>query len=238
MDAPPSSAAPPGSPPPGTEILTAWPRSAQLAAAFLLVLATALLAVRGYHSSRYAGRPTELERHGLLAYRMELNEASRAELLQLPGVGNSLVDRIEERRQARGGFRRVDDLRGVSGIGPVTLERLRPYVFVRGEESGERTEAAPTPRPRTQAAATPKKGRKEARLTEPIDVNRATEEELQRLPGVGPKMARRIIDERRKRPFESPDDLRRVSGVGPKTLEKLRPYVTTASRRSPVELDE
>ena len=45
-------------------------------------------------------------------------------------------------------------------------------------------------------------------------------------PGVGPKSAQRIADERAKNPFARIEDLRRVSGIGAKTLEKLRPYVT------------
>ena len=51
---------------PGSEILTAWPRSAQVAAAALLVLATGLLGVRGYQGSRFAGRPTELDRKSVV----------------------------------------------------------------------------------------------------------------------------------------------------------------------------
>lgn len=59
-----------------------------------------------------------------------------------------------------------------------------------------------------------------------VDVNRATLEELQLLPGIGPKLAQRIYDERAKRPFANVEELRRVYGIGAKTLEKLRPYVT------------
>src|SRR5262245_6603161 len=101
MDALPSP--PSGTPSAGSEIRTAWPRSAQLAAAFLIGVALTLLAVRGYQSSRRAGRPTDLERAGGLAYRMELNQASRVELMQLPGVGSNLAGRIEAHRQASGG---------------------------------------------------------------------------------------------------------------------------------------
>jgi competence protein ComEA len=67
-----------------------------------------------------------------------------------------------------------------------------------------------------------------------VDLNLASESELQRLPGIGPKMARRIIDERQKKPFGSVDDLRRVSGIGAKTLERLRPFVTVAAPAEPI----
>jgi competence protein ComEA len=80
----------------------------------------------------------------------------------------------------------------------------------------------PTTVPRHPPPAAPKKAES---LTAPIDVNRATAEELQKLPGIGPRMAQRILDERAKGPFKSVEELRRVSGIGPKTLDKLRPFV-------------
>ena len=61
----------------------------------------------------------------------------------------------------------------------------------------------------------------------PLDLNRATVDELARLPGVGPSLARRILDERERRGrFDSPEALRQVMGVGPKKLAALRDLVT------------
>ncbi len=54
-----------------------------------------------------------------------------------------------------------------------------------------------------------------------LDINRATSEELQRLPGIGPVLAGRIIA---ARPFASADDLARVSGIGDRKYAVLRPY--------------
>lgn len=48
----------------------------------------------------------------------------------------------------------------------------------------------------------------------PIDPNTATAAELDRLPGVGPSLAARIVEERDRRPFTSVDDLTRVRGIG------------------------
>lgn len=53
-------------------------------------------------------------------------------------------------------------------------------------------------------------------------MNVASEEDLQRLPGVGPVTARAIAA---GRPFAAVNDLDRVKGIGPKTLDKLRPFV-------------
>jgi competence ComEA-like helix-hairpin-helix protein len=58
----------------------------------------------------------------------------------------------------------------------------------------------------------------------PLDVNLASAAEFERLPGVGPALAARIVEVRtRDGPFASVDDLRRVRGVGGATLERLRP---------------
>src|SRR5690606_15948173 len=56
----------------------------------------------------------------------------------------------------------------------------------------------------------------------PIDVNVATARQLERLPGIGPTLATRIVDDRTARgPFATLEALRRVRGVGDRTLEAL-----------------
>lgn len=59
----------------------------------------------------------------------------------------------------------------------------------------------------------------------PVDVNVATAQELEALPGVGPAIAARIVD---ARPFANVDDLERVRGIGPATLERIRPFATAS----------
>jgi len=60
----------------------------------------------------------------------------------------------------------------------------------------------------------------------PVNVNTATQSELEQLPGIGPVLARAIIARREEvGPFRRPEDLRDVSGIGNKTFEKLAPYV-------------
>lgn len=59
-----------------------------------------------------------------------------------------------------------------------------------------------------------------------VNINTATATELQRLSGVGPAIAGRIIEYRTTRgPFARIDDLTRVSGIGPKTLANLRAHI-------------
>jgi competence protein ComEA len=60
-----------------------------------------------------------------------------------------------------------------------------------------------------------------------ININTASETDLETLPGVGPVTAAAIIDYRTQNgPFSTVDDLIDVSGIGPSTLEQVRPFVT------------
>src|SRR5262249_25778294 len=132
-------------------VFTAWPRSAQLTTAFLLGLATCLLGIHTYTSSRWGGRPTELIPVESARYRIDVNRAGRAELLQIPGVGESLAQRIEDHRRDRGTFHTLDDLIEVRGIGPATLERIKPWVRVSGQGVEDSEASVPASESRTSA---------------------------------------------------------------------------------------
>lgn len=228
MDPAPSTPLPvaPASEPPALPIV--WPRSAQLATAFLLGVASTLLALHAMQSLRWGARPSEGETRLGITYRIDLNRAGLAELVQIPGLGPVLAERIETYRRLHGPFTSVDQLLDVPGIGPTMLERFRPWlrvdVVAESEPFSARRSLYPADVDAPTAPSQPP-ARKETALTAPIDINRADAAELQRLPGIGPVLAQRILDERNHRPFQTVDELIRVAGIGPKTLEKIRPYV-------------
>lgn len=79
---------------------------------------------------------------------------------------------------------------------------------------------------RTVSAQSSPSADKKARTFRTIDVNRASQKELESLPGIGPKLADAIMQDRlQKGPFHQADDLLRVKGIGPKRLEKIGPYL-------------
>lgn len=68
-------------------------------------------------------------------------------------------------------------------------------------------------------------GQAEPKSQFPVSINSASASELEALPGVGPVIARRIVEYRTANGgFKSVDDLEQVKGIGPKTLAKMRPY--------------
>jgi competence protein ComEA len=64
-----------------------------------------------------------------------------------------------------------------------------------------------------------------------IDLNGATPEELEQLPGIGPTRAHAIVEHRQAHPFKKVDELTKVKGIGRKTFSRLRPLVTLGGAR-------
>jgi competence protein ComEA len=134
---------------------------------------------------------------------LDLNRASLAELEMLPGIGPAKAAAIVEDRERNGPFQSVGDLDRVKGFGAKTVEKLEPYLAVVGAQPVQSGSAGNGP----------------AR----VRINVANEAELQALHGVGPVLARRIVEHRQRNgPFRGPADLDRVSGVGPSMLDKNR----------------
>jgi competence protein ComEA len=215
---------------------SAWSRPAQGTAALMLLLSLLLLAWHTYAAQRWNCRPATLEPAADDPPFVELNQADHAQLLQLPGVGENLARRIEAYRAEHHGFRDVEELRRVGGIGPKLLEKLRPFVSVEPVIRDEDDEPSREPIRRVVPEIPIEKrpvaaSGKKTPPAQPLDINRAPREELQRLPSIGPKLSQRIIETREKKPFQSVDDLRRVPGIGSKTLERLRPHVVVLPER-------
>jgi competence protein ComEA len=190
--------------------------------ALLLLLGIAGLIGWRWYDDRYGTRPTTLEPNA--RHRVDVNRATKSELMQVPGIGPQLAERIVLHREANGNFGRVEELKGVHGIGDATLNKIRPWLTI---HPADVPDEPPEPDRLTRKSSSGTKTvSKYESIGGRININTATLEQLDGLPGIGKVLAQRIIDERKKRPFASVDELRRVSGIGPKRLEALRELVT------------
>lgn len=80
----------------------------------------------GTNSGQGAGGPGT----GLVLGKVNLNTASLAELDTLPGIGPALAQRIIDYRQQKGGFRRIEDVKNVSGIGDKVFVQIKDLIAV------------------------------------------------------------------------------------------------------------
>jgi competence ComEA-like helix-hairpin-helix protein len=138
---------------------------------------------------------------GKLPARIDINNAPRETIETLPGVGPKLAEQIIAGRP----YKTIDELDRVKGIGPKKLAQLRPRVMILPMRPDTIREM-----PKTNALVY-------------VNINTATQADLEKLPGIGPKRAEAIIA---ARPFQRPEDLLRVPGIKRAQFDKIRNQVT------------
>ena len=113
-----------------------WPRLVlrrvdQAAAAAVLTIALALLGGHWWWQGRLRGRLIEIDRAEPIAIKLQIdvNQADWPELCLMPGIGEQIARRIVADRDENGPFRDWNELRRVRGIGPRTLEGMKPYLL-------------------------------------------------------------------------------------------------------------
>lgn len=68
---------------------------------------------------------------------VNLNTATQAQLETLPGIGAATAKRILEYRQKSGGFKKIEELMNVKGIGEKSFLKLKPHVSVAADKAGQ-----------------------------------------------------------------------------------------------------
>lgn len=99
----------------------------------LVLVSSALLMTFCYwwYHGGHRGELIEIDRASPLEarFQVDVNRADWPEIIQLPGLGKTLAQRILAERAKNGPYQTVDDLVRVDGIGPKTLENIRPYLL-------------------------------------------------------------------------------------------------------------
>jgi len=106
-------------------------RADQVGVAVLVLIGLAAAVAWWALHGGWRGRLIEVERAEpqVASFQVDINAADWPELVQMPGIGPILAQRIIETRQAGGPFKDHDDLRRrVRGIGPKTFQRIQPYL--------------------------------------------------------------------------------------------------------------
>lgn len=107
-------------------------RGDQLFVGTLVALGIGLLALSWIRLTTWGAPLVEIERlpSRQYDYQLDINRATWIEWTLLEGIGEKLAQRIVTYREEHGPFTVVDDLSNVPGIGPKTLDRIRPWLVV------------------------------------------------------------------------------------------------------------
>ena len=105
---------------------------------FLIILSAVLCLVclkdrpaGSAHSFASGGRSRSFDLPVLPQGTLRINEAETDELIQLPGIGETLAQAILDERSVHGSFYYPEDLLAIKGIGPYRLERIVPFLDLR-----------------------------------------------------------------------------------------------------------
>ena len=144
--------------------------------------------------------------------KIDVDRASVSELTRLPKVGPRLAKTIAAYREDHGSFGNLSRLDQVPGVGPGLLQALESHVVFSSavvSAPGDQSGLGPLlPQPVSPAA--------------PLNINSATLQQLDSLPGIGPGRAAAILRYRQEHgPFTSVDQLGQVPGLGPAALARM-----------------
>ena len=144
--------------------------------------------------------------------KVDLNNASQKELESLPGVGAATAKKIIAGRP----YSSVADLKK-AGVSQSTIDKIQAQVTVSASSA-----SAPTSTPRSKSET--KQAQSASARGGKVELNTASQKDLEALPGVGAATAKKIIA---GRPYTSVADLKK-SGMPQRTIDKIQDQVTVS----------
>jgi DNA uptake protein ComE-like DNA-binding protein len=151
--------------------------------------------------------------------KVDLNSASAKDLEDLPGVGAATAKKIIAGRP----YSSASDL-SKAGVSAATIKKITPLVTFGNAAPA----SAPAKSNASKPAASSAKPAASSAPAGPVDLNTASEKDLEELPGVGPATAKKIVS---GRPYSSASDLSKA-GVSAATIKKITPLVTVGNAPS------
>ena len=150
---------------------------------------------------------------------IDINSASEKELEGIKGVGAATAKKIVANRP----YKTVDEL-SKAGLKPKAIEAMKPFVTV-GKAQVAPVAAAAT---KASAAVTTKAAEAQKTVGALVDINSASEKELEVIKGVGPATAKKIVA---NRPYKTVDELSKA-GLKPKAIEAMKPFVSVGKTQA------
>ena len=197
---------------------------------FLMFFCSAVLAVQvfGISNDSYAAKKKDAEDTGKgAAAVIDVNSADEKTLESLPGVGKATAKAIIAGRP----YKSIDDLKRVKGMSDKKINAIKDKVTFGAASATAAPAAIPSVKESTEKASsatkavTEKAEKTKMKLTpgQHVNINNASKEELDALPGIGPVKAQAIID---NRPYNTPEDIMKVKGIKQKTYDKIKDLIT------------
>lgn len=161
----------------------------------------------GRHALKRTGEKTAT---AAVSYRNFDPNTVDASTLRTMGIRENIIRGLINFRKSGFTYRTTDDLRRIYAMDDATMTRIAPYVIISNTESSRNA---------VRSGST-------SRQVIPVDINTATIEQMDQLPGIGPGYAKRILNWRDKLGgFHHPDQVKSTYNLPDSVFEKISPYL-------------